>query len=71
MKTKAVYISVSLLVAYSIFSYFAPEYIVDNVLRLHKTREQSQVVYEELINVTKASFAAIQSLKEGKWIEVE
>lgn len=29
------------------------------------------IPYEELINVTKASFAAIQSLKEGKWIEVE
>ncbi|MEM6718259.1 MAG: bi-domain-containing oxidoreductase [Bacteroidota bacterium] len=29
------------------------------------------IPYEELINVTKASFAAIQSLKEGKWIEIE
>jgi len=28
------------------------------------------IPYEELINVTKASFAAIQSLKEGKWIEI-
>ncbi|MFT2089953.1 hypothetical protein [Paraglaciecola sp. 2405UD69-4] len=51
LKTKAVYISFSLIVAYSIFSYFAPEYIADNVLRLHETREQSQVVYEELIKV--------------------
>lgn len=51
MKTKAVYISFSLIVAYSIFSYFAPEYIADNVLRLDETREQSQVVYEELIKV--------------------
>jgi predicted dehydrogenase len=29
------------------------------------------IPYDELINVTKASFAAIQSLKEGKWIEIE
>ena len=29
------------------------------------------IPYEELINVTKASFAAIQSLKEGSWITVE
>ncbi|WP_420571276.1 bi-domain-containing oxidoreductase [Kordia sp.] len=28
------------------------------------------IPYDELINVTKASFAAIQSLKEGKWIEI-
>lgn len=28
------------------------------------------IPYEELINVTKASFAAIQSLKEGSWIPV-
>ena len=29
------------------------------------------IPYEELINVTKASFAAIQSLKEGSWITIE
>lgn len=29
------------------------------------------IPYEELINVTKASFAAIESLKEGKWVEVK
>lgn len=29
------------------------------------------IPYDELINVTRASFAAIQSLKEGKWIEIE
>ncbi len=29
------------------------------------------IPYEELINVTKASFSAIQSLKEGKWIEIK
>ncbi|QNM85779.1 bi-domain-containing oxidoreductase [Polaribacter pectinis] len=29
------------------------------------------IPYDELINVTKASFAAIQSLKEAKWVDVE
>ena len=29
------------------------------------------IPYEELINVTKASFAAIQSLKKGSWVTVE
>ncbi|CAL2105884.1 Dehydrogenase [Tenacibaculum sp. 190524A02b] len=29
------------------------------------------IPYEELINVTKASFAAIQSLKEGAWVNIE
>ncbi|WP_044401350.1 bi-domain-containing oxidoreductase [Lacinutrix sp. Hel_I_90] len=29
------------------------------------------IPYDELINVTKASFAAIKSLKEGQWIEVK
>jgi len=28
------------------------------------------ITYEELINVTKASFAAIESLKQGNWIEI-
>ncbi|PHS07662.1 MAG: dehydrogenase [Kordia sp.] len=28
------------------------------------------IPYEELINVTKASFGAVESLKEGKWIEI-
>ena len=28
------------------------------------------IPFDEIINTTKASFAAIQSLKEGKWIEV-
>ena len=28
------------------------------------------IPFEEIVNTTKASFAAIQSLKEGKWIEV-
>ena len=29
------------------------------------------IPYDELINVTKASFAAIQSLKEGSWVTVD
>ena len=29
------------------------------------------IPYEELINVTKASFAAIQSLKDGAWVNVD
>jgi predicted dehydrogenase len=29
------------------------------------------IPYEELINITKASLAAIKSLKQGAWIEVE
>jgi len=29
------------------------------------------IPYEELINVTKASFAAIQSLKQGSWVTIE
>ena len=28
------------------------------------------IPYEELINVTKASFAAIESLKSGGWVKV-
>jgi predicted dehydrogenase len=29
------------------------------------------IPFEEIINTTKASFAAIESLKQGKWIEIE
>ncbi len=29
------------------------------------------IPFEEIVNTTKASFAAIESLKEGKWIEIE
>lgn len=41
-------------------------------LILEKIKDGDNVLipYEELINVTKASFAAIQSLKEGRWIEI-
>ena len=28
------------------------------------------IPYEELINVTKASFAAVQSLKESRWVSI-
>ena len=35
-----------------------------------KQGDISLIPYEELFNVTKASIASIQSLKEGKWIEV-
>jgi len=32
---------------------------------------QSIIPFEELINTTKASFAAVESLKQGKWISVD
>ena len=28
------------------------------------------IPFDEIINTTKASFAAIQSLKEGRWVEI-
>ena len=42
-------------------------------LMLEKIKKGSVALipYDELINVTKASFAAVQSLKEAKWIEIE
>ncbi|MBC8755331.1 bi-domain-containing oxidoreductase [Kordia sp. YSTF-M3] len=40
------------------------------ILEKIKDGNVALIPYEELINVTKASFAAIQSLKEGKWIEI-
>ena len=40
------------------------------ILEKIKQGDVALIPYEELINVTKASFAAIQSLKEGKWIEI-
>ena len=42
----------------------------NSILEKIKDGDVTLIPYEELINVTKASFAAIQSLKEGKWIEV-
>tara|TARA_R110001632_G_scaffold63953_2_gene152394 strand:+ start:5051 stop:7165 length:2115 start_codon:yes stop_codon:yes gene_type:complete len=41
------------------------------ILKNIKSGSVELIPYEELINVTKASFAAIQSLKEGKWIEIQ
>jgi predicted dehydrogenase/threonine dehydrogenase-like Zn-dependent dehydrogenase len=41
--------------------------IVENI----KSGSVALIPYEELINVTKASLAAVQSLKEGRWIEID
>ena len=35
-----------------------------------KTGGEALISFSEIVNVTKASFAAIQSLKEGRWVEV-
>ena len=35
-----------------------------------KTGSIELIPYTELINVTKASFAAIESLKSGQWVDV-
>jgi predicted dehydrogenase len=35
-----------------------------------KTGGEALIPFSEIVNVTKASFAAIQSLKEGRWMEV-
>lgn len=43
----------------------------DEVISKIKHGSVELIPYEELINVTKASFAAIQSLKEGAWVEVK
>ena len=40
--------------------------IIENI----KRGSVELIPYEELINVTKASFGAVESLKEGKWIEI-
>jgi len=36
-----------------------------------KNGGEALIPYEEIINTTRASFAAIQSLKEGRWVEVK
>ncbi len=41
------------------------------ILEKIKDGDIGLIPYEELINVTKASLAAIKSLKEGKWIEIQ
>ena len=42
-----------------------------SILEKIKDGDVTLIPYEELINVTKASFAAIQSLKDGKWSKIE
>ena len=42
-----------------------------SIIEKIKDGDVALIPYEELINVTKASFAAIQSLKECKWVEIE
>ena len=32
---------------------------------------EALIPFDSIINTTKASFAAIQSLKENRWIEIE
>ena len=41
-----------------------------SIIEKLKQGDVSLIPYKELINVTKASFAAIQSLKDGKWIKI-
>jgi len=41
------------------------------ILSMLKKGSVELIPYDELINVTKASFAAIESLKEGQWVEVK
>ena len=43
----------------------------DQIVQKIKKGSVELIPYEELINVTKASFAAIQSLKQGSWVSVE
>jgi len=41
------------------------------LIEQQKNGGNSIIPFNEIVNTTKASFAAIESLKEGKWIEVE
>ena len=41
------------------------------LLKMHKKGGMPIIPFEEIINTTKASLAAIESLKEGKWISVK
>jgi len=36
-----------------------------------KSGGQPIIPFDEVVNTTKASFAAIESLKENSWIEIE
>ena len=42
----------------------------DKITKLAKSGGEALIPYEEIINVTKASFAALQSLKEHKWVNI-
>ena len=42
----------------------------DKITTLAKSGGEALIPYEEIINVTKASFAALQSLKEHKWVNI-
>lgn len=41
-----------------------------SIIKKLKEGDISLIPYDELINVTKTSFAAVKSLKQGKWIEI-
>ncbi|QOD62070.1 bi-domain-containing oxidoreductase [Polaribacter haliotis] len=43
----------------------------DELISQQKKGGNPIIPFEEIVNTTKASFAAIESLKEGKWIEVK
>src|SRR5690606_25156653 len=42
----------------------------DALLKAIKTGGQPIIPFEDIVNTTQASFAAIESLKEGKWIQI-
>jgi hypothetical protein len=41
------------------------------LVNLQKNGGESIISLSEILNTTKASFAAIESLKEGKWISIK
>ncbi|SEB69726.1 Predicted dehydrogenase [Tenacibaculum sp. MAR_2009_124] len=43
----------------------------NELIRSQKSGGESIIPFGEIVNTTKASFAAIESLKEGRWIEVK
>ena len=43
----------------------------NELIASQKTGGNPIIPFEEIINTTKASFAAIESLKQGKWVEVK
>lgn len=42
----------------------------DLIAKRSKEGGEALIPFDEIVNTTKASFAAIQSLKEGRWVEV-